>query len=67
MRRASKGNRYMIYIRVVCGAVRRHARKAQEQRKARNEYKTWAEAAERAVGSFRKRKSLRGSELPKRI
>lgn len=57
----------MIYIQVGCGAVRRHARKAQEQRKARNEYKSMAKAAERAVGSFRKRKSLRVGELPERI
>lgn len=56
----------MIYIQVVCGAARRHARKAQEQRKARDEYKSMGRSCRKGSRFFQKKKKLAGRRTPEK-
>lgn len=46
--------------------MRRHARKAQEQRKARNEYKSMARSCRKGGRFFQKKKKLAGQLNPEK-
>lgn len=46
--------------------MRRHARKAQEQRKARNEYKSMARSCRKGVRFFQQKKKLAGQLNPEK-
>lgn len=63
MHRASEGNRYMIYYRWVVALREGTLGKRKNRERQGTNIRAWP----KAVGSFGKRKNLRGGELPKRI